>query len=118
MTRVFISLPMTGYSREHIDKEMDRLKAVAMERLGNGIQFEEQIIDMKVPYAAKPRVWWLACDLQELAMADYILMAKGWRMSTGCCIERAVAKAYDIKVIYEEGEADESGEDEERTSVG
>lgn len=102
MTRIYISLPISG-QEEDARKKVERMKDTLREKgylpvspfeitKGKNPQYEDHI----------------CTDLREMLDCDAILFCKGWEQSCGCLIEHHTAMQFmahnkkDFNIIYEE----------------
>ena len=46
----------------------------------------------------------LAKSLENMSLCHAAYFCKGWKNARGCIIEHAVAKAYGLTILYEEGD--------------
>jgi hypothetical protein len=109
-TKVFISMPMKDLSAEEIHANWKRCYGF-LQRHYNGFCLACKGIevmnsydpDLDVSAAKNKELAFLGHSITKLSQADVLVMAKGWRFSRGCRMERELAVAYDIgKILYEE----------------
>ena len=98
MKKVFVSMPMNGFSNEAIARNFDLAK-VRLEML---IPHDVEIIKSWNMKDAEDPIELLAKSISLLAEADYVYFASGWEKARGCRIEHAVAVAYDKKCLYDQ----------------
>ena len=97
--KVMISQPMRNRSEEDIIAE----RKVIIEKLNNmHIEVIDTIFTEEAPEDYKAGVYYLGKSIQEMSKADALFMMDGWREARGCRIERQVAEAYGIKILYED----------------
>ena len=109
--KIFISLPMSGYTDEDIQ---NRLSKISLELKNIFIGKKIELIDNfnyiggnSINEATvrigndtiNTSVWYLGRAIQLLAKVDAIYFAPGWESAKGCRIEHAVAEEYKIKII-------------------
>lgn len=91
--KVFISQPMNGKTEEEIKRERkkieDSLCLVDAEVLNTIFELE---IDNPIIYLAK--------SIEQLAIADIVVFANGWKKARGCRIEHDIAKSYGKKILF------------------
>lgn len=103
---IFISMPMSGKTREEIEKEMEEIKQFIKDTQVNdwgvfNTQDVPLIIDEPLADHERYSLQCLAKSLEMLAEADLIIMAKGWQRARGCVIEHECAVRYlNIPIIY------------------
>lgn len=113
-TRIFISTPMNGKSKEEIMSRIDYLSD----------KIHSQISTYSIPvwgfqenvYGGNP-IAALAEGVRRLSYCDAILLDTGWEDARGCRIEKAVAEEYGLnkyyfydKYIYAMNDVDETSE--------
>ena len=97
--KVFISQPMRNRSEEDIMTE----RKVIIEKLNDmHIEVIDTIFNENVPMNFNEGVYYLGKSILKMAEADALFMIDGWREARGCRIERQVAEAYGIKILYED----------------
>ena len=52
----------------------------------------------------------LAKSLENMSLCHAAYFCKGWESARGCLIEHEAAKAYGLKIIYEEGDSNGDGQ--------
>lgn len=95
--RVFISIPMNGYSPEEIEGNIRKVKEIYEDRFGSDVEFIDS-------YFKDPNLNWssarcLAESLKLLSSADVAVFVKGWEKYRGCRLEREFCDAYNIRFI-------------------
>lgn len=96
MTKVFISIPMSGRDDTETIKRMDKL-AELVKNLHND---DVRIINRpdremgEVPENAD-RLWYLGHAVMLMSQADVIVFASDYRQANGCKIERYITQVYD-----------------------
>ena len=97
--KVMISQPMKNRTEEDIRAE----RKVIIEKLNNmHIEVLDTFFTEEVPKNLNAGVYYLGKSIQEMAKVDALFMCDGWREARGCKIERQVAEAYGIKILYED----------------
>lgn len=92
--RIYIAGPMTGIKDLNFPlfhAEASRLRAVGHEVVN------------PAEVNPDPEAGWHCCmrkDIPELVKCDGIAMLPGWERSKGATLERHIARALDMKVIY------------------
>lgn len=99
MSKLFVSLPMRGYSIEEIRDEMQYLKD-RVEAL-TGIEYEliDTVWTEDVPDDVVNNCYYLGKSIMELSRADICVFHPHWREANGCIIEHAICALYDIPYI-------------------
>ena len=97
--KVFVSVPMNGWSDSEIAAEV----SVMLHRLQSN-HIETELIDSFVQEDApvngnRSGIWYLGKSLLSLATADAACFAEGWEQSRGCRIEHAVCEEYGIPIL-------------------
>lgn len=107
MEKAMLSQPMAGKTEEEIIETRNRAIEV-LEREGyeivntlftdewysNGAMKERGVVNVPLCFVAK--------SLENMSLCHAAYFCKGWENARGCKIEHDVAKAYGLKVIYEE----------------
>lgn len=97
--RVMISQPMGNRSEEDIIAE----RKVIIEKFNNmHIEVIDTLFKDEAPIDYKEGVYFLGKSIIEMSKVDALFMCDGWREARGCKIERQVAEAYGIKILYED----------------
>ncbi|NLJ95642.1 MAG: DUF4406 domain-containing protein [Clostridiales bacterium] len=97
MKRLFISQPMNGKSDDEILQERQKAIDTAKEILGEDVEAIETFYTDFGP-DAKP-LEYLGRSIMDLAKADIVYFAPGWRDARGCKIEHMCAVEYGIDRI-------------------
>lgn len=105
--KAMLSQPMAGKTEEEIIAT--REKAVkALEESGyeivNTLFTDEWYSDdkMKERGVVQIPLCFLAKSLENMSLCHAAYFCKGWEAARGCLIEHEAAKAYGLKIIYEE----------------
>ena len=105
--KVMLSQPMAGKTEEEISATRDRAVA-ALEGMGYEIintRFTDEWYS-KEPMEKRGVVniplCFLAKSLENMSLCHAAYFCKGWEQTRGCRIEHEGAKAYGMKIIYEE----------------
>ena len=103
MTKIFVSLPVAGRTKDEIQKARKQAEVEAAYVLHTkDIEFIDTWIYEDAPeYLEGDRIglWYLGKSLEKLTKADAIYCARGWTSFRGCIIEHDAAKFYGIKVL-------------------
>lgn len=98
-----ISQPMGGKSdteiKETREAAVKKLTDLGYEVLNTLFDFNDD--DLKDEGYKNIPVFYLGKSIEKLAMADILFVCEGWETAPGCGIEIAVAKNYNIPVIYD-----------------
>lgn len=101
MTKIFISCPMRGYSKEDILKVREDIKTELQRR----VKFKFDVIDSYFPdfktssASIDPAVYCLGRAIIKMAEADMVVFCKGWEQARGCKIEYEIARSYNKPII-------------------
>lgn len=107
MNKAMISQPMAGKTEE----EITLTKEKAVKFLANkGYVIENTLFkdDWKNTEAlvkdgvVNIPLHFLAKSLRHMSLCDTVYFCKGWESARGCLIEHAAAKAYNLRIFYEE----------------
>jgi hypothetical protein len=102
------SAPMAGRTDAQIDETRARAKALLE---ANGYEFVNTVFGDEPEWSTEALkaegiqnipLAYLAGSLRNLAKCDAILMMKGWEHARGCLIEFQAARAYGVRILYEE----------------
>ncbi len=94
-----ISLPMYCKTLEEIEETRER----ANKRLSSvGIIVKDSLLHFPVEPTDNNPLYYLAKSLEIMSKCDAVYFCKGWKQARGCKIEHEAAKAYGLKIIYEE----------------
>lgn len=96
--KVFISLPMNGYTDEEI---LDRMEAIAA-KFCKKYEDAEFIASFVVNAKSHSPLYYLGKSLSKMASADICVFSEGWGRARGCRIEHECALLYGYRIIYEE----------------
>ena len=101
MKHIFLSLPMSGRTREEINEEIVRMKSQILLNNpfeGEEIQFiensgmtEDDIDPTQLSNAVTPNLLYLGTAIMKMAVCDAVYFGNGWTRAKGCQIEREVA---------------------------
>ncbi len=99
--KVFISLPMAGYSVADIRKKQmqifSMLNPEKYELIETAITVDPNL--EKTMTENEIRIWCLGRSIQKMAFADLVVMAPGWPSAKGCCAEKEVAVLYNKRIV-------------------
>lgn len=109
MKKAMISQPMAGKSDQEIVYVRER--AVAVLR-GMGYEVVDTLFEgdfysdeqMKERGIAQIPLYFLAKSLESMSLCDTVYFCKGWENARGCKFEHAIAGAYGLNIVYEDGE--------------
>lgn len=111
--KVFISLPMAGFSDEYIRANIERAKTAYLALTGrNNMDVVEFVNTMDNP---EPQVdipenrkgaWYLGRSIIRLSQCDEVFFWLGWRKARGCVIEHEVCSMYNIPKLSVESDDD------------
>lgn len=97
--KVMISQPMRGKTSEQIKEERNFL----IKKFNDmHIEVIDTIFTEDPPEDWNAAVYFLGKSIIEMSKVDALFMCDGWREARGCKIERQVAEAYGIKILYED----------------
>lgn len=105
--KAMISQPMAGKSKKEII-ETRRQAIHVLYDLGYDVVntlFTDERYDerqMKERGIVNTHLYFLAKSLEKMSECDVVYFTKGWAAAQGCRVERDVAKAYGLMIIYEE----------------
>ena len=103
--KIYLAQPITGLSKEHYTKVRQTLEDLCKMEFGEKrCQFVNHYIEDTPPKECKNALlWYLVKALEDLTMADFIVMVKDAdRVSLGCRVEKLCAKLYGIPVFEKE----------------
>lgn len=103
MKKVFISMPMNGFTESEIREKLKEQQQVVRDitQLG-GLEFIDTFIEEAAPFGTSV-LWYLGESIKRLSEANIAYFAPGWKDARGCVIEHECASKYGIHII----EADE-----------
>lgn len=105
--KAMLSQPMAGKTEEEITATRDRAIA-ALEGMGYEVintrftdewYSKENMIKRGV---VNVPLCFMAKSLEHMCLCEAAYFCKGWENARGCRIEHEAAKAYGVKIIYEE----------------
>lgn len=105
--KAMLSQPMNGLTDEEIIATRERA-IVALEKQGYDIistLFTDEWYSadqMKARGVVQIPLCFLAKSLENMSLCHAAYFCKGWEKARGCRIEHEAAKAYGLKIIYEE----------------
>ena len=95
--KMMISQPMSGREEDVIRKERDEIAEKYI--FSEGLELVDTFFMDEAPEGTKnPHIFYLARALKEMANADGVIFAPGWRKARGCIIEYEVAKKYGLYI--------------------
>lgn len=100
-TKVFISQPMRGKSKEEILAERKRIEQAVHLKFDDYEILDSFFEDYPEAEGSKnPSLAFLGKSLILLSHADVVVFAEGWEHARGCSIEYMAAKAYEVDILY------------------
>ena len=96
--KVFMSVPMKGYSDEDIRRRMDEIKENIRGRYKD-VEFIDSMVHQDPPAGVNVPTWYLSESIAHLAQADLIYFGEGWKDARGCRIEHRIAEEYGVGEI-------------------
>lgn len=96
MTKVFVSQPMNGKTKNEIMEERKQVVDL-VEKLYGRVEVPNTFFE-DAPADARP-LWFLAKSLEVLSACDIIVAAPGWQSAHGCNIEMFSAASYGIPTL-------------------
>lgn len=106
MKKAMISQPMAGKTDDEIVRTRDRA-LMHLEELGystvNTLFTDEWYSkeSMEARGVVQIPLCFLAKSLENMSLCHAAYFCKGWEQARGCRIEHEAAKAYGLKIIYE-----------------
>ena len=107
MLKAMLSQPMAGKTEQEIVETRERA-IIALEEQGYQIVntlFTDEWYSaeaMKERGVVQIPLCFLAKSLENMSLCHAAYFCKGWENARGCRIEHEAAKAYGLKIIYEE----------------
>lgn len=100
-TKVFISQPMQGKSKEEILAERKKIEQAVHLRFDDYEILDSFFDDFHETRKAKnASLCFLGRSIQLMSFADVVVFAEGWEHARGCSVEYMAAKAYEIDILY------------------
>lgn len=97
MKKLFISLPMAGYSEEEIRNRMAEYKERAEYLMGEELELLDSVItEGPDPTHKDVGVWCVGKSIMLMAEADVVFFGRGWRKARGCIVEYETAYRYGL----------------------
>lgn len=97
MKKLYISMPMSGMSREEIVARMAEAKIEAERLVGEPVELIDSVFDF-VPGVSHP-VKCIGRSIMTMADADCVYFAGEWGKARGCLVEFLVAGSYGIPIL-------------------
>lgn len=94
MKKVFLSLPMSGFTDEEI---LENIKFFMQKYLHDD---EIPIHNFMIPPKDCGPLYCLGEAIKKMDNCDAIMLHPSWASARGCRIEKEVAEAYGLEVIY------------------
>ena len=107
--KAMLSQPMAGRTEQEIVAVRNRAIA-ELERRGyevvNTLFTDEWYSDAKCKERGVVNIplMFLARSITNMSLCHAAYFCKGWKNARGCILEHAVAKAYGLTILYEEGD--------------
>lgn len=99
-TKVFISQPMRGKSKEEILAERKKIEQAIRLKFDDYEILDSFFDDFHEARKAKnAALCFLGRSIQLMSFADVVVFAEGWEHARGCAIERMAAKTYGIEIL-------------------
>ena len=103
---VFISLPMSGYTKDEIKTQIEQAKMEYLVRFGlatNDVLFMDNAdpaVDIN-PYASVDQlnVYYLGRALKRIASCHEVFFYGNWKLARGCLVEHYVCDTYKIPFV-------------------
>lgn len=93
--KLYISLPISGYQLDVVQREAETYKALWKD------EGYEVITPFDLsPESSKPYSYHMGKDIEGLLECDAVYFAPGWVESKGCNLEYAAAKIYEKQFIH------------------
>lgn len=107
MRKAMICQPMAGKTEQEIVEVRERAIAVLEAKgfeIANTLFTDDWYNDqaMKARGVVQIPLCFLAKSLENMSLCHAAYFCKGWEKARGCRIEHEAAKAYGLKIIYEE----------------
>lgn len=99
MKKLFISMPMSGMSREEIVVRMAEAKSDAERIVGEPVELIDSVFDYEAGISNP--VEYIGKAIIAMSQADHVYFAVGWKNARGCRVEHVVAVSYDMSIIDE-----------------
>lgn len=96
MRKLFVSLPMHGFSDKEIRFRMIRLREKAEEACDESFELIDTFMKDFKATGKHPRLDYLGDSIRLMRDADFIYFANNWSGANGCRIEMEIAKTYGI----------------------
>ena len=122
MPKIFMSLPMRGYTDEEIYEEMQWMKEIFDRDIEGDYELIDSVFEDVPPDGViRDSNWYLGKSIAAMSEADIVLFHPNWREARGCLIEHMICALYEIPYIElakapEEIEADETEKEAELMS--
>lgn len=107
MDKIFISLPMHGFTKEEYKrKRFDAIFKITeiLKENGKDIRDYELLDTYDAPDAPEDagRLWYLGRSIQILGTASMVYFGEGWLHAKGCRMEHRIAEEYEIPILGED----------------
>ena len=120
MSKLFISIPMRGYTPDEIHAEMDWMKDIFDEDIDGDFELIDTVFtDLPPDGIIRDDTWYLGKSIKAMSEADVVLFHPAWREARGCIIEHAICALYGIPYIEltKSPEATKEDETEKETDL-
>lgn len=94
--KIFLIQPMSGRSECKTKRERQMWDKLLKEL---GYELIDTYYTENPPENEDARLYYLGKSIQDMAKADYVICAPGWKKHTGCKLEHKIAKAYKKDII-------------------
>ena len=94
--KIYISQPMRGKCMNDIMAERKKLVAEAAVELRTD---DILVLDTLFINHDRPRLAMLGRSVEQMAEADAVIFAAGWRDARGCRCERIIAAEYGLRIL-------------------
>lgn len=107
--KAMLSQPMNGKTEEEIVATRERAIAALKSKgyeIVNTLFTDEWCSDAKCKERSVVNIplMFLARSITNMSLCHAAYFCKGWKNARGCIIEHAVAEAYGLTILYEEGD--------------
>lgn len=98
MKRIFISMPMNGFTRKENISSLKIYQKRIERKLGEKIKLTNRVCAER-QLRKHGALWCLGKSIQQLSKADVVCFVDGWEYARGCKIEHKVAKEYHKDIL-------------------
>lgn len=112
--KAMLSQPMAGKTKEEIiatrDRAITALKDRGYEIINTLFTDEWYSQEAMIERGVENRpLCFLAKSLENMSLCHAAYFCRGWETTRGCRIEHEAAKAYGLRIIYEEEKVNDTG---------